>query len=151
MPEKQGPWLTQRSLHKFDNVVRANPHLDITDPLLQVVAAGTIGKGASAIYMAFADARSKIPTVSAIMSDPRGAPVPDEMDVLMFLVFDLASKTTRVNITPIATYIKRLSSGMQVTYFNACTQRDATLVSTQEFSAFAVENITLLSVVAARR
>jgi hypothetical protein len=153
VPEKQGPWLTQRSLHKFDNVIRANAKrgLDITDPLMQVVAAGTIGAGAAGIYMAFAEARSKIPTVSAIVADPGNAPVPSELDVLMFLVFDLASKTTRQNIGPIAAYVQRLSSGMQVTYFNAATQRDETLVSTQEFSEFAVNNITLLSTVAARR
>jgi len=153
VPEKQGPWLTQRSLHKFDNVIRANAKrgVDITDPLMQVIAAGTIGPGAAGIYMAFAEARSKIPTVAAIVADPANAPVPSELDVLMFLVFDLASKTTRANITAIAGYIRRLSSGMQVTYFNACTQRDETLVSTQEFSEFAVKNITLLSTVAARR
>ena len=150
VPEKQGPWMTQRSLHKFDNVIRANPHLDITDPLMDVIGCGTIGKGDHDVYKAFANARSKIPTVSAITSDPANTPVPTELDVLMFLVFDLASKTTRANIGPISTYVKRLSSGMQVTYFEACTRRDETLVSTQEFSEFAVNNITLLSVVAAR-
>ena len=152
VPEKQGPWLTQRSLHKFDDIIKANAgRIDITDPLMDVIAAGTIGPGAAHVYKAFADARARIPTVSSIVAEPRNAPVPPELDVLMFLVFDLASKTTRANISSIYAYIMRLSSGMQVTYFNACTQRDETLVSTAEFSAFAVENITLLSTVAARR
>jgi len=152
VPEQQGPWLTQRSLHKFDDVIPANAgKLDITDPLMDVIASGLIGKGAAGIYKAFAGARSKIPTVASIVADPARAPIPQEMDVLMFLVFDLAAKTTRANIAPLAAYVGRLSSGMQVTYFNAATQRDESLVSTAEFSAFAVENITLLSVVAGRR
>jgi hypothetical protein len=152
VPEEQGPWLTQRSLHKFDDIIKANAgRIDITDPLMDVIASGLIGKGAAGIYKAFASARSKIPTVAAIVADPSHAPVPQEMDVLMFLVFDLAAKTTRANISALAAYVGRLSSGMQVTYFNAATQRDESLVSTAEFSAFAVENITLLSVVAGRR
>lgn len=150
VPEEQGPWMTQRSLERFDKVIRANPHLDITDPLMDVIGVGLIGKGAHDVYKAFAHARTRIPPVSAIVADPDNAPVPSEMDVMMFLVFDLASKTTRANISPISTYVKRLSSAMQVTYFDACCRKDETLASTEEFSAYAINNITLLSVVAAR-
>jgi hypothetical protein len=153
VPKEQGPWMTQRSLHNWDKVIKANAPrgLDIDSPLLHVIAEGTLGKADAAAYLAFAKARSKIPAVSAILSDPRGAPIPEELDVLMFLAFDLAAKTTRVNIAPIAIYVARLSSAMQVAYFTSASQRDDSLVMTAEFSAFAMSNVTLLSAAAARK
>ena len=110
-----------------------------------------MGDGAAHRYLAFTKARAKIPTVSAILADPMGAPIPSELDVMMFLVFDLAAKTKRENWKGIVTYVKRLPSDMAVTYFHAATARDKSLVSTQEFTEFAVNNLTLLTAVAGRK
>jgi hypothetical protein len=153
VPEKQGSWLTQRSLHKFDNIIRANAARGVTleSDLMKVAAEGLLGKAAASAYLTFAVARTKVPTVASIVADPAGAPIPHELDVLMFLVFDLASKTTRANIGPIFTYVKRMSSAMQVTYFESASRRDDDLVMTSEFTDFAISNLTLISAAAARR
>lgn len=153
VPEKQGPWLTQRSLHKLDDIMQAADRnkVPIDSPLVLAAAGGAVGDGAAHVYMAFTKARAKIPTISAIVANPDSAPVPDELDVMMFLVFDLAAKTKRENFKQIVTYVKRLPSDMGVTYFHAATARDKSLVSTAEFTEFAIQNLTLLTAVAGRK
>ena len=153
VPEKQGPWMTQRSLHALDDIVKAATAegRDFTDMVVLAAACGTVGEGMAKKYIAFADAKSKIPAVSQIVNDPEGTLIPHEPDVLQFLIFDLASKTRRDNIKAICRYVKRMKSDMAVTYFHAATARDDTLVSTSEFSQFAMDNLGVLTAVAARK
>lgn len=153
VPEKQGSWMTQRSLHKFDDIVKANVArgVGLDSAVMKVAAHGLLGPADASAYLTFAVARTKVPTVASIVADPAGAPIPHELDVLMFLVFDLASKTTRANIGPIFTYVKRMSSAMQVTYFESASRRNDDLVMTSEFTDFALSNLTLISAAAARR
>ena len=47
--------------------------------------------------------------------------------------------------------MKRMPSDMHVTYFNAVTSRDESFVSTSVFSSFAMDNLSLLTAIAARR
>lgn len=153
VPKKQGPWMTQRSLHKMDDIVKVAQAdgRDFDDKLLLAAASGTVGADEATKYLAFAEARSKIPAVSAIIANPEGTPIPVELDVLMFLIYDLASKTKKDNITQICKYVKRMKSDMAITYFHAATARDDKLVGTAEFSKFAMDNLGVLTAVAARK
>ena len=152
VPEKQGPWLTQRSLHKFDDIIQANASrgIDIDHPLMLVAASGAMGDEAAHAYIAFAAARSKLPAIREIVADPHGCRIPDDLDVMMFLVFDLASKVDHSNVDEISTYVKRLPADMATTFFFTATRRDDTLVGTKHFSSFAIQNQALLSAVAMR-
>lgn len=153
VPEKQGPWLTSRSLEKGDSVIRKAEAAgyDLKDTLVLTALAGAMGLGAAGRFVAFFDARSRIPTISAVLADPEGTPVPVEKDIMMFLVFDLASKTTVNNIDRVIRYIKRLPNDMATTYFNAATSRDKLLISSSAFSSFAIKNVTLLTAIEAKR
>ena len=153
VPKVQGSWMTQRSLHKLDDIVQAAlaKGMAFTDPLLIAALSGTVGPDNARRYVAFADARTKIPAVSAIIADPMGTPIPTELDVLSFLVFDLAAKTKHENVEKIFQYVRRMKSDMAVTYFHAACTRDDTLVGTKQFSAFAMDNLGVLTAVAARK
>jgi hypothetical protein len=153
VPDKQGPWMTQRSLHKLDDLVQAAQAdgMPFDSKVLMAAAAGTVGPDMATRYMAFAEARSKIPSVATIIADPEGTKIPEEMDVLTFLIFDLASKTKRENIKAICQYVRRMKQDMAVTYFHSACSRDETLVSTAEFSKFAMDNLGVLTAVAARK
>src|SRR4029077_4384809 len=93
-PKEQGPFLTQRSLHALDDIIKAAiaDGRSLDDPLLDVAAAATIGFGMGQVYMAFVKARAEIPTVSEVVRDPAGCRIPEKLDMLTFLVFDLATK-----------------------------------------------------------
>jgi hypothetical protein len=154
IPKEQGPYLTQRSLHALDDIIKSAlaEGRDLEDPLLLTAAVGTIGMGDSSDYMAFVKARHEIPTVSQVVADPHHCPVPARLDLVTFLIYDLASKVDRSNIAEIAAYIMRLQSDMSSTFFDAATRRDPTLVSTKEFITYAKANLGLMSAaVVARR
>lgn len=153
VPDKQGPYLTNRSLEGLDDVIKAAEKrgMALDHPHVLVAAAGTIGEGNAHRYMAFAKARDSLPAVSTIVRDPAGAPVPQQLDLLMFLVFDLAAKTKRDNLDAIAAYIKRLPRDMAVAYFETIGRKDDTLVSSAAYSSYAKDNLSLLTAIAARQ
>ena len=111
-PEKQGPWLTPRSLKSADDFLKealaAGEKLD--DPLIAQNLGGIIGQGYTHVYIAFAKVREHLPSYADIIAKPSDTRVPSEPDQMMFLAFDLASKCDRSNIKPIVTYIKRMPS-----------------------------------------
>lgn len=151
-PEKQGPWLTPRSLASGDAfLVEAQKRgLGLDDTLVRNNLNGIIGEGYAHVYIAFAKVRDSLPTFKEILDNPTGTRVPDGPDQMMFLAFDLAAKAKRENIKQIVAYIKRMPTDMSVAFYRAATQRDRTLVSTTEFGNWAVENLTLLSAVNAQ-
>lgn len=151
-PEKQGPWLTPRSLKSGDDFLKEAmaDRVSLDDPLIQQNLGGIMGVGHAHVYLAFAKVRDQLPSYNDIITDPKGCRVPKEPDQMMFLAFDLASKVDRQNIKHIVAYIKRMPSDLSVAFYRAATQRDRTLVSTSEFGDWAVDNLQLISAVNAR-
>ena len=151
-PEEQGPWMTPRSLAMADNFLKValKDGADLEDPLIALNLGGMIGKGYTRDYIAFAQIRDKLPSLASILQDPLNAVIPKELDQMMFLSFDLATKVTRQTIKPIVQYIKRMPNDFSVAFYRSATQRDKTLVSTTEFGDWAVDNLQLLSAVNAR-
>jgi hypothetical protein len=149
-PEKQGPWLTPRSLVMADNFLKValKKGWGLDDTLTRVNLAGMIGDGMAHIYIAFAKIRDKLPTLAEILADPVNATLPSEPDQQMFLAFDLAAKTKVENIKPIVTYIDRMPKDFSVAYFRAAGRRDKAISSTKEFGDWAVANIALMTAVA---
>jgi len=152
VPEKQGPWMTQRSLHGLDDIFKEAlaQGVPLDSGVMLTAAAGTVGEGPAKQYIAFMKHRSRVPTVSKVVADPIGCEIPGELDALTFLIFDLASKTTIANIGALTTYVKRMPADLAVTYFHAATSRDEDLVSTPEFGAFARSNQAVLTAIAMR-
>jgi hypothetical protein len=149
VPEKQGPWMTPRSLVKMDKQVRAalsmGIHMD--DPFLRQNIAGTVGDGGAHSYIAFAAIRDKLPKFADIVTNPSTAYLPDEMDQRMFISFFLASKADRGNFPSLVAYMKRMSSNFGVCFIRSAGKRDKGLVSTSEFTNWALENQALLAAV----
>ncbi len=151
-PEKQGPWLTPRSLAAGDAFLRVAHEEDgvpLDDPLIRTNLAGIIGEGYAHVFIAFAKVRDKLPSFSSIVNAPLSAPLPTEPDQLMFLSFDLAAKVKRENMKQVVAYMKRMPSDFSIAFYRSAMQRDPTLRSTKEFGDWAVENLQLLSAVTA--
>lgn len=149
-PEKQGPWLTPRSLVSIDRFVekalKAGHKLD--DPFIRENISGLGGEGNAHVYIAFAKIRDQLPSITAILADPSGCKVPEEPDQAMFLVFDLASKVTRENIKKVVEYMRRMPDDFAIAFYRSAMRRDESLRSTKEFGDWAVDNTALLSAVA---
>jgi hypothetical protein len=151
-PEKQGPWLTPRSLAAGDAFLRVaheEEGVPLDDPLIRTNLAGIIGEGYAHIFIAFAKVRDKLPSFSSIVNAPNTAPMPKEPDQMMFLAFDLAAKVKRETMKPVVAYMKRMPSDFAIAFYRSAMQRDPTLRSTKEFGDWAVDNLQLLSAVTA--
>ena len=148
-PEKQGPWLTPRSLANADKFIHVamDDGLSLDDDLMRQNLAGLIGDGNAHVYIAFAKIRDELPRYSDIISDPMGAKVPGAPDQMMFLSFDLASKATRTNIKPLVQYMGRMPNDFAIAFYRSAIHRDPTLRSTKEFGDWAVKNLQLLAAV----
>jgi len=149
-PEKQGPWMTPRSLVSVDKFVTeaTKAGLKLDDAFVRENISGLVGEGTAHTYIAFAKIRDQLPSITSILADPDGCKVPTEADQMMFLVFDLASKVTRENMKKVVTYMKRMPSDFAIAFYRSAMQRDQTLRSTREFGDWAVDNVQLLSAVA---
>lgn len=149
VPEKQGPWITPRSLVACDNQVKAaiQAGYQLDDPFVRQNIAGTIGDGSAHAYIAFAAIRDKLPRLAQIIADPSNAPLPIELDQRMFLVYHLAAKAKRENFGSLITYIKRMQANFAVAFIRAAGRKDKSLVSTLEFTNWAVENQQLMAAV----
>jgi len=148
-PEKQGPWLTPRSLANADAFIHVaiDDGLSLDDDLMRQNLAALIGDGNAHVYIAFAKIRDNLPRFSDIVADPSGTKVPAEPDQMMFLSFDLASKATRANIKALVTYMGRMPNDFAIAFYRSAIHRDPTLRSTKEFGDWAVANLALLAAV----
>lgn len=147
IPKEQGPYLTQRSLHALDDIVKSALAIgmDLNDPILLTAAVGTVGMEDATRYMAFVKARHKIPPISQVVNDPHGCPIPDEGDLVAFLVYDMANKVDRTTMPAMWAYLTRLPSSWHATFFDAATRRDKTLVATKEYTSYAKDNLGMMS------
>jgi len=152
VPKDQGPFLTPRSLEGLDKFMKVvlDSKASLDDPLVRVAASGIVGSGAAHQYIAFAALRDKIPSISAIIKDPDGTPVPTQADQRMFLVFNMADKAEKSNIKPLVRYMNRLPSDMSVAFYRNALMRDKSLMSCHEFGDWAVANKSLLAIVNSR-
>ena len=152
-PEKQGPWMTPRSLVTADEQVKAATAMGIKldDMFMWENLAGSVGEGLATEYIAFAKIRDQLPSVSAILANPSTCHLPSEMDQQIFLVFDLASKANKDNVNNIITYINRMPADFSIAFYRSAMQRDSTLRSTRAFGDWAVKNVGLLSAISSAR
>jgi hypothetical protein len=152
-PEKQGPWMTPRSLVTADEQVKSGLAMGVKldDMFMWENLAGSVGEGLATEYIAFAKIRDKLPTISAILANPSTCQLPAEMDQQIFLVFDLASKANKDNVANIITYINRMPADFSIAFYRSAMQRDTALRSTRAFGDWAVKNVGLLSAISSAR
>ena len=152
-PEKQGPWLTPRSLVSIDKQVQAAiaRGYKLDDMFVWENIRGLAGDGIATEYIAFAKIRDQLPSISAILADPHNCHLPREMNQQIFLVFDLASKATKDNISQVISYINRMPQDFAIAFYRSAMQRDNALRSTKAFGDWAVKNVGLLSAISSAR
>ena len=150
MPEKQGPWMTPRSL------VAADTHLQAlmaafgtdkvpTDALTMEEIGGGVGEGAAAALFATIRLGQELPAYEDIVAKPKTIPVPERTDARMMAIYKLAARVSKVDATAVVTYIKRLGDEFAVPFVAAATKRDPALILTPAFRDWCAENSTLVA------
>lgn len=120
-----------RSWEMVDNVIKGfqatgksstnNDDLDI--PMLD----GLLSPGIASKFVGYCDVFGNIPTLVSVITDPKGAIVPEANDACYATATSLASNTDKSNIQHITEYIKRLPKIHQGIYSTLVTKRDLSL------------------------
>jgi hypothetical protein len=86
----QTAFVTPRSLEKASHIVKQRHHLgdEVTISLLS----GTIGESAARAMQAFFTVIDKLPTWEAIINDPKGAKLPDDVVARCLTVFSAVAR-----------------------------------------------------------
>ncbi len=162
VPEVQGPWCTPRSLVKADNWIKAaeaeglvvDPTKgldDAVDNMLWVQGVSAhIGHGPAAQLLAFKRLHHTLPKFSQIEKDPHGTHVPTEPDALMLLAYELAHRTTKVNLPQVATYMQRFPQSFAVSYVKVLLNKDKSFISTRVMGDWSMQNSALLAAISQR-
>lgn len=154
-PKEQGPWCNPRSLAATDRYLtvkaedNANGQLDLTDPTVVEMMAGTIGMPAATSLMNHFQFRLELPPYEDVVSDPGGTKLPDRADLKMLMAYELAAKTQVGDLAPVLQYVKRLPSDMSITYVSALLRRDyQRFVNEPAMQGWISKNAALVSIIA---
>jgi hypothetical protein len=139
-PEKDGPFCSPRSLVNAEETMRAlhpDGELLVNDETL-AIAAAFMGEGTAAELSAFLRKAADLPSFEEITKDPVKARVPksEAFDVLHAVSQLLAARVTKATAKAVMVYLQRLPREFQISGLTAAISRDASIMSTPEFSAW---------------
>lgn len=107
--------------------------------------AGTVGEGAASEFVAFLRVWRQLPQWETIMSNPKGAPLPDEPSARYAVVGMLATRATRDNMAAVLTYAGRLDPEYTVLAVKDATSRDPSLQATDAVIRWGADHGHLLT------
>jgi len=141
VPEKSGPFCTPRTLVKTSYLIDAMP-MD----LLTEAAAGYIGEGTGAKFIAFLRVAETIPAFEDIVKSPQKCPLPnsDRPDAQYATMQMVAHRVDKNTAAPAFEYLQRMPKEFQVAGLKATLRRVPQLVNTIGFSKWLKENKDLL-------
>jgi len=98
--------------------------------------AGTIGEGAATEFVAYCNVYNDLPSISDIIADPTGIPIPIQAATRYALVTLCAERVDSTNIQPMLQFVDRLSTEFKVIFGKFAVARDRSLRNTPEFTKF---------------
>ena len=99
---------------------------------------GTVGNGAAVEYSAFIKLYRGLPSIDAILLDPKKSPVPKEPAELFAVACALGRRMSADNMKNAVTYLDRLSDEYSVLAVKDAIARDAALAGTGDFTKWAI-------------
>lgn len=94
--------------------------------LLTDFVRGSVGDGAASEFMGFLNVFDKLPSIDAILLNPKTVPIPSDMAVLYAVVTTLSAKATADNIGRIVTFFNRLTDEAQRPEFSVLAMKEIT-------------------------
>lgn len=93
---------------------RVMSKVDQENPILLPMLAGTLSEGVAREFLTFCKIFNKLPTIPAIMANPKGIAVPDEPSILYALTGSIAHNASDKNIDSLMEFLTRLPMEFQV-------------------------------------
>jgi len=124
-----------RSYEFLSQIVACNPSPAIELDLYK----GAIGDGAAIEFASFLKLYRNLPSIDAILLDPKHAPCPKDDPASLFAVSCALARRAGVdNLKAVITYLDRLPEEYSVMCIKDAIARESTLASTGEFTKWAI-------------
>ncbi len=139
-------------LHEYDRKQRVSPNPRAWQFVSQITAqapppaiehalfSGAVGSTAAVEYSAFLRLFRSLPSIDAVLLDPKKAAVPTEANVLYAISAALARRASDQNFARVVTYLERLPVEYNVYAVRDAVTRDSSLQSTPEFTKWGVQH-----------
>jgi hypothetical protein len=125
-----------RSWEAVARLIATNPPLSLRGRMIE----GLVGPGNGAEVSAFLTTYEKLPSIDAILTDPSGAPVPDDLSARYAVCAALAFKSTKGNFGRVLTYLGRMPKEFEVLGVRLGVKSKLELTHTRDFVAWAADN-----------
>lgn len=103
-------------------------------PLLALLA-GTVGPGVAMEFVTFCEEFTRIPKLSAIVSDPVNTMVPSELSTRFAVLTMLMANSDMGNIKKVVQYVARFRPDEQIIFYRGVLNRDQKLRDVNEVAA----------------
>ncbi len=139
VPEKPGPFCTPRSLVMLSQFIG-----DMDMGMFTETAAGLIGEGTAAEFVAFLRVAEDLPSFEEIVKNPSTAEVPKRPDASYAAMQMVAHRVDDKTAKAAFTYLKRMGKEFQVAGLRGAFNRTPGLVRTPEFASWLRDNKDLV-------
>jgi hypothetical protein len=137
----QTAFVTPRSLEKASHIVKQR-HLLGNDVTIAMLA-GVLGETAARDMVSFFTVVDKLPTWEAMLRDPSGVEVPDDVIAKCIFVFSALSRVEKDTLNDCLTYIERMEKEWQALFCRALAKasgKQAWAVMNDKFKKWARDN-----------
>ncbi len=141
LPEKSGPFASPRSFVKMSYLIG---ELDMA--IFTEAAAGLIGEGTAAQFVAFLRVVEQLPSFEEIVKAPKTCKIPeaDRPDAQYATMQMIAHRVDNDSAAPAFNYLKRMPREFQVAGLKATLRRCPAVLQSKQFTAWVKENKDLL-------
>src|SRR5579859_2291916 len=150
VPDKQGPWLTPRSLvmaGKLLESISDDSERLRDDTQAMSYVSGMIGEGNAAQFFAMVRLGNEMPKYEEIVADPKGTKLSKKPDALLLVCHNLAARCREEDLEPVVDYVQRMPAEFTITFCRTAVHRMPGFVNTPSFHKWARANSSLMSAI----
>lgn len=103
------------------------------------VLASLVGEGVASEFLTYLELQKDLPTFEAIVANPTGIPVKQDLSIRWALMGMVCHKVTEKTLSQVITFIKRFTDDLQVVAMRELVQRHPELKTAKEFNAWVNE------------
>lgn len=104
------------------------------------LVSGVVGEGAAAELEGFIRIYQKLPSLDLVLSNPKGAPVPEDVAARFAISAGLARKVDQKSFDNAMAYMQRLPREFEIMFAVDAVRRDTKLSHTNAFTQWSVRN-----------
>lgn len=161
VPDKQGPWMTPRTLvmaSKLLGALATDQEKLVVDSGAITLVSGLVGEGAATKLMAFLKTYDLLPTYTEVLADPAKAKCPgkDRPDAAMTIAYALGAKVKVDDAAKVIAYMDRLPKEYGVVFAKVACRKPPEgdgrhIVNTKAMGEWMRANPSLVAAVSAAR